>query len=307
MVKILVTGGAGFIGSHLVDGYIAHGHRVVVIDNLSHGRRRQVHPRATFYKTDIRNGPALRRILQRERPTVVNHHAALSTVVASMRAPQLTLAHNVMGTAELLQALSAFKIQKFIFASTGGTIYGNTRQLPTPETAPLEPISMYALSKQMGEELVRYYAKIYHWPYVILRYGNVFGIRQDPHGEASVVAIFSELLAHGRPVTFFGDGTKTRDYVYIEDVVEANRLAIRQGHDHILNIGRGRQISDLTVYQTIQEYFPKVQAPRYQPIRPGEVLHGALRCAAAQRVLGWKARWTFAAGVHNYLTRMYAL
>lgn len=307
MVKILVTGGAGFIGSHLVEGYIAHGHRVVVIDNLSHGRRQQVHPRATFYKTDIRNGTVLRRILQRERPTVVNHHAALSTVVESMRAPQLTVAHNVMGTTELLQVLSAFKIQKFIFASTGGTIYGNARQLPTPETAPIEPISMYALSKHIGEELVRYYATMYHWPYVILRYGNVFGIRQDPHGEAGVVAIFSELLAHGRPVTIFGDGSKTRDYVYIDDVVEANRLAIRHGRNHILNIGRGRQISDLTVYQTIQEYFPRVRAPRYQPIQPGEVRHAALRCAAAQRVLGWKARWTFAAGVHNYLTRLYAL
>lgn len=305
MLKILVTGGAGFIGSHVVDAYINSRHRVVVIDNLSHGNKAHVHPKARFYKADIRDGTMMRRILRRERPQIINHHAALSTVVESMRDPMTTLSINVTGTVELLRAATAIGIQKFIFASTGGTIYGNAQTLPTPETAPLRPISMYALSKQLGEELILYFARVFTFRYLILRYGNIFGLRQDPFGEAGVVALFSQQMSRGKRVTIFGNGKKTRDYVYIQDAVRANTLGIRRGNNTILNIGGGQQVSDHTVYRTIRQFFPHTQPPRYQPVRTGEVMYGALRSVRAKQILGWGPEWTLKEGMRDYLKHMH--
>lgn len=305
MIRILVTGGAGFIGSHIVDEYIRHGHHVAVIDNLTHGRRQQVHARAVFYKTDIRNAAAVQRIMRRERPQLINHHAALSTVVQSLRAPQATLATNVTGTAALLAVAASVGIQKFIFASTGGTIYGNATVIPTPETAPLQPISMYAASKQLGEALVQYYARTNHFQYVILRYGNVFGVRQDPRGEAGVIAIFSQLMANGRRVTIFGDGRKTRDYIYITDATQVNHLALRKGKNVILNVGLGRQVSDRDIYNLIHSHWPTALPPQFKPVRAGEVMYGAIRSTAAQNILGWKPRWSVAQGVTDYLAQMH--
>ncbi len=310
MTKILVTGGAGFIGSHLVDDAIRRGHRVVVIDDLSHGDRRQVNPRAKFYRADITNAKTIQQIFKRERPVVVNHHAALSTVVGSVRQPLETFSNNVTGTSVVLTAAAAVGVKTFIFASTGGTIYGNARLSPTPETAPLRPVSIYALSKQLAEQLVEYHARNFGLRAISLRYGNVFGVRQDPFGECGVIAIFSELLKRHRLVTIFGNGKKTRDYVYIDDVVIANRLALQQaqrwrtGKNTAINIGCGRPISDWEVFQTIKQFFPLAPAPRFKPIRPGEVTSGALCTAAARRWLSWKPRWTFSNGVRDYLERM---
>lgn len=315
-MRILVTGGAGFIGSHVVDAYIAAGHTVTVVDNLYHGFRRNLNPKAKFYKIDIRQLAIVQRVLQRTRPDIINHHAAISEVVQSMREPLRTMDVNVMGTANLLTAASAaattspktstsWRLKKFIFASTGGTIYGDADKIPTPETVPLRPVSMYALSKQLGEELIQYYARAHNFAYTIFRYGNVFGMRQDPHGEAGVIAIFAQLLQQHQRVTIFGDGSKTRDYVYIQDVVHANRLALRRGHNLVCNIGRGRQIRDAAIYQAVSRHFPDAKPPRYKAVRSGEVIHGAIKPTVAKQQLGWQAHWTLRAGIADYVKHMH--
>lgn len=303
-MKILVTGGAGFIGSHIVDAYINAGHQVAVLDNFYHGFKCNLNPKARLFKVDICNGAAVLKVFQQFRPAVVNHHAALSEVVTSMRAPTNTMATNVMGTMNILHAASQVGIKQLIFSSTGGTIYGNATKLPTPETAPLAPVSMYALSKQLGENLIQYYARVSGFTYTIFRYGNVFGIRQDPHGEAGVIAIFSELLHHQKPVTIFGDGKKTRDYIYIADVVRANVMALRHTANLLCNLGWGKQISDQTVYTTVAKHFPKAIRPKFKAVRAGEVRYSAIAKAKALRELGWKPTWSFSAGVADYLTAM---
>ncbi|EKD75940.1 MAG: UDP-glucose 4-epimerase [uncultured bacterium] len=303
-MRILVTGGAGFIASHITDTYIKAGHTVSVIDNLYHGTRRNLNPKVKFYKADIRKLDIIKQIIKREKPEIINHHAAISEVTQSMRKPLQTLDVNVTGTANLLMAASSVKIKKIIFASTGGTIYGNAKTIPTPETAPLQPLSMYALSKQLGEELIQYYAKTYKFSYAIFRYGNVFGERQDPYGEAGVIAIFSQLLHNKKTVTIFGDGTKTRDYIYIPDVVSANNLVLRHDHNIICNIGRGKPISDSAIYQTVRKSFPKALAPRFANVRLGEVMHSAIKSTLAKHVLNWKSQWSLTAGIADYTKKM---
>lgn len=311
-MRILVTGGAGFIGSHIVDAYIAAGHTVSVVDNLYHGFRRNLNPKAQFFKVDIRQLAVVRRVLQQTRPDIINHHAAISEVVQSMRQPLRTMNVNVIGTTNLLTAAGAatdtgsnWRLKKIIFASTGGTIYGNAEKIPTPETAPLRPESMYALSKQLGEELIQYYARAHKFAYTIFRYGNVFGRRQDPHGEAGVIAIFAQRLHQYQVVTLFGDGSKTRDYIYIPDVVQANRLALRHGHNLICNIGLGRQIRDDAVYHAVRHHFPAAQPPRYKAVRAGEVIHGAIKPTIAKQQLGWQAHWTLRSGIADYVKAMH--
>lgn len=303
-MKIIVTGGAGFIGSHLVDAYITAGHTVSVIDNFSHGFRRNLNPQAKLYRCDIRNLSKLRSIIRRERPDIINHHAAISEVVVSMREPNDTLTVNVSGTANILQCAVLTGVKKIIFASTGGTIYGNAKKIPTPETAPLEPVSVYAASKQLAEAWIQYYQCAFGIDYTIFRYGNVFGPRQDPHGEAGVVTIFCQQLTKKQPVTIFGDGTKTRDYVYVADVVRANQLALRRGRNCIVNLGCGVEISDQQVYTTIAQYFPLAKPPRSAPVRPGEVIHSSIAIHQAWRHLRWKPHYSFTQGVNAYITTL---
>ncbi|EKD78588.1 MAG: UDP-glucose 4-epimerase [uncultured bacterium] len=304
-MRILVTGGAGFIGSNIVDQYIRSGHRVSVVDNLWHGFKRHLHPKAKFYKADIRNLTALRRIMQKDKPEVINHHAAIAEVIASVRNPLPTMAVNVQGTINLLLAGSEVGIKKIIFASTGGAIYGDAQHRPTTEQEPALPVSPYGLSKLLGEECVAYYSRLYGFNYVIFRYPNVYGPRQDPHGEAGVVAIFCEQLAKGRTVMIFGDGSKTRDYVYSADIVRANVLALRRGNRITINLGRGKEISDQMVFDTIHQHFPHAPQAAYQPVRSGEVIRSCLRANVATKKIGWKPRWTFSAGVTDYLVRMH--
>jgi UDP-glucose 4-epimerase len=304
-MRILVTGGAGFIGSHVVDAYVQAGHSVAVLDNLYHGFRRNLNSRAAFYKVDLRQFAAVTRVIRHFRPDVINHHAAISQVVESMRAPLDTVAVNVTGSAHLLTAAGRAGIKKFIFASTGGTIYGNAQHIPTRETDPLEPVSMYALSKQLGEELIQYYARTYKFKYTLFRYGNVFGMRQDPRGEAGVIAIFAQLLNQGKAVTIFGNGSKTRDYVYIPDIVRANVLALRRGQNGIYNLGHGKPVRDDVIYRLVRQYFPTAKPPRHAPIRSGEIQYGAIKSTLAKHALGWQPRWTVQAGIADYLTQMH--
>lgn len=303
-MRILVTGGAGFIASHISDAYLRAGHQVAVVDNLHHGFKRNLNPQVNFFHVDIRHAEKLQRIFNQFKPQVVNHHAAISEVVTSMREPNLTVDVNVMGTANLLHCAAKVGTKKVIFASTGGTIYGNAKRLPTPETAPLQPISAYAASKQLGEAWIQYYQRAYGLAFTIFRYGNVFGVRQDPHGEAGVVAIFAQLMAQGTQTYLYGDGKKQRDYVYIEDIVQANRLALTKGKNGIYNLGLGKGITDQHVFETVARYFPHAKPAKHKAVRPGEVLYTYVTSAKAKRELGWKPNWTLHSGVADYIKRM---
>lgn len=303
-MKILVTGGAGFIGSHIVDKYIGLGHKVVVIDDFSTGFRKNLNPRAKFYKVDIRNYKALEKIIKKEKPQIINHHAAVSEVIKSLKDPSLTYEVNILGTVNLLLAGAKAGVKKFIFASSAGTVYGDAKKLPAKEESPLNPLSSYGISKIIGEEFIKFYAKIYGFNYLILRYGNVYGPRQNPRGEAGIIAIFSELMKKGIRPTIFGDGTKTRDYVYIDDIAKANILGLKKGKNEVLNISSGKEISDQKVFDTLAQIINFKKPPIYAPFRPGEVYRIHSDCSRAKKILGWKPKISFREGVKKYLNSL---
>ena len=300
-MKILVTGGAGFIASNIADTYLAQGHRVVVIDNMSHGFKANVPAKAKFYKVDIRDLNAVCKIMKKEKPDVINHHAAIAEVAKSVTDPIPTLEVNVQGTVNLLLTGGEIGITKFIFASTGGAIYGATNRYPISEKAKPEPESPYGLSKLLGEQAVEYYARVHKFKYTIFRYPNVYGPRQDPKGEAGVIAIFTELLQHKKQPIIYGNGKQTRDYVYVQDIVQANRLALRKGHNDMFNLGRGEEVSTQQVYETIAGHFITVKKPKYKKLRAGEVERSSLHTAKAKRVLDWKSFYTFEQGIQEYI------
>ena len=311
-MKIIVTGGAGFIGSHVVDGYVKAGHKVVILDDFSTGFRRNLNRKAKFYKADICDAAAIDRIFRKERPQTVNHHAAQVSVVESVRDPMLALRTNVLGTANLLQAFATYRpgragrpdgkpttAGKFIFASTGGAIYGNPKKLPAPETTPPNPLSPYALSKMLAESVVKFYAGQNEFPYLILRYSNVFGPRQNPHGEAGVVAIFIDLLKEKTRPVIFGDGTKTRDYVYVGDVARASLLGLKKGVNETVNVSVGKETNDREVFATIAAALRSPIRASYAPFRKGEVRRISPDPRKARKVLGWKPKVGFRAGIRK--------
>ncbi|MEK7174250.1 MAG: NAD-dependent epimerase/dehydratase family protein [Patescibacteria group bacterium] len=301
-MKVLVTGGAGFIGSHIVDAYVAAGHRVAVIDNLTTGNRRNLNPKAKFYKADVRDLAAMQRIMKKERPEVVNHHAALVSVVESLRAPLATFDGNLLGTINLLLAFGEFgrgKHRRFIFASTGGAIYGEPKKVPAAETTPPDPLSPYGLSKLLAEHAIRFYAREFDFDYVIFRYTNIYGPRQNPKGEAGVVAIFRLALAEGKRPTIFGDGTKARDYLHVADVVRANVLGLRKGNGETMNLGTGRLVTDDEIFAAVARHVGFKQKARYAPYRKGEVYRISLDARRAKRVLGWTPKIKLADGIRS--------
>lgn len=299
-MKIIVTGGAGFIASHVVDAYIKAGHKVVVIDNLLTGFRRNLNPKAKFYKADIRNLAVMERIFRRERPEVVNHHAAIAEVVKSLRNPIPTFQTNLLGTANVLLAFGKFgrgRNKRFLFSSTGGAIYGEPKRIPANESTPEIPLSPYGLSKLLGEETIKFYARHYGFNYVIFRYPNVYGPRQNPKGEAGVVAIFGGLMKRGVRPTIFGDGSKARDYAYVGDIAHANILALRKGQGQTLNIGWGKPISDQMISDAVAKESGFRGKPIYAPYRKGEVYRIALDARKAKKILGWKPRVELKEGI----------
>ena len=301
-MKIIVTGGAGFIASHVVDAYIKAGHRVVVIDDRSKGFSKNINPKAKFYKADITDLAAMEKIFKKEKPEVVNHHAAIAEVVRSMRDPIPTLTVNVLGTANLLLAFGHHgrgAHRKFIFASTGGAMYGDPKRVPVNETAPVGPLSPYGLSKLLAEEAIVFYAKQFGFDYFIFRYANVFGPRQNPRGEAGIVAIFGALMKSGAAPTIFGDGRKSRDYIYVGDVALANLAALRRGENTIVNLGNGTLVTDREVFKTIAREVGFDGAPVYAPYRAGEIYRISLNAAKARKILGWKPKMAFEKGVRE--------
>ncbi len=296
-MKILVTGGAGFIASHVVDAYVKGGHRVVVVDNLSTGFKKNVNPKATFYKADIRDAEKIETIFKKEKPQVVNHHAAIAEVVKSLRDPMPTFDVNITGTAHLLLSSGRHKVKRFIFASTGGAIYGEPKTIPADESTEPVPLSPYGLSKHVGELMIRFYAKAYGFDYLIFRYPNVYGPRQNPRGEAGVVAIFGGLMKSGTRPTIFGDGTKARDYTYVADIARANLLALKRGKNETINLGWGKKVSDRQIFNTIAKCAHFKKKPVYAPYRKGEVYQIAITNAKAKKILGWQPKVKFEEGV----------
>jgi UDP-glucose 4-epimerase len=299
-MKIIVTGGAGFIGSHIVDAYLKAGHRVAVVDNLSTGFRRNLNSHAKFYKADIRDPRTLKQIFRKEKPEVVNHHAALASVIASVHDPRATFEANVLGTLNLLRAFAEWgkgEHKKFIFASTGGAIYGNPKKLPASEATPPAPSSPYGLSKLLAEETVRFYARACGFAYTIFRYANVYGPRQSPRGEAGVVAIFGNLMHRGERPTIFGNGGKTRDYVFVTDIARANLAALAKGENETLNLGTGIMTSDREVFDTVARACCFRGAPRYALAREGEINKISLDARRAKQALGWAPKVKFTEGV----------
>ncbi len=292
-MKILVTGGAGFIGSHVAQAYQERGHQVVVLDNLCTGSRDNLAPGLRLVEMDITD-PGLDRFLAREGFAVVNHHAAQVSVPASTADPDQDLRVNGMGTLNLLQAAAASGVQRFIFISSGGAVYGEQEKLPIAEDTLPRPLSPYAAHKLLGESYLPFFRQAQGLDYVVLRYANVYGPRQAPHAEAGVAAIFTDLLLQGRPGTIYRypdmDKGMIRDYVFVSDVVEANLAALERGEGRIYNIGTGVPTATLDLYQTLARVLGVDLPPRLGPPRPGDLRRSLLDCTRARRELGWQAR-----------------
>jgi UDP-glucose 4-epimerase len=285
-MRVLITGGAGFIGSHVVELLLAEGHEVAVVDDLSRGRRENV-PGAAFYELDVRSG--CEEVFEEFGPEAVCHQAAQVDVRRSVVEPVLDLEINAAGTVRLLENCVRYGVGRFVFASTGGAIYGEQREFPASEDHPEYPISPYGVSKLAAERYLRFYEAQYGLPYVALRYANVYGPRQDPHGEAGVVAIFAGRLAAGKTCTINGTGEQTRDYVYVGDVARANVLALEDGvPSGSYNVGTGVETSVNELYETMASLSGRALPAEHGPAKPGEQLRSAVDPAKAGRVLGWR-------------------
>ena len=302
-MRALVTGGAGFIGSNLVDGLLARGDEVAVIDNLSTGRRANLAPEAELVELDIREADRVHAEVARLRPDAIFHLAAQIDVSRSVADPALDSAINVGGTAILLEAARRAEAGRFVFTSTGGAIYGVADRVPTPEDAAIRPMAPYGQSKFAAEGYCHLYARLHGLSTACLRYGNVFGPRQDPLGEAGVVAIFcGRALYGGGPPIVYCDGRQTRDYVFVGDVVAANLAASAAQAGGSINIGTGAETSVLDLLAILCELAPDARLePEFVPPRLGEIERSALDVSLAGRVLGWRARTGLREGLERTL------
>ena len=301
--RVLVTGGAGFIGSHIAEAYLAAGWEVVVLDDLSRGHQRNIPSGARFVKADVRT-PEARKVLADGGFTVLNHHAAQIDVRVSVDEPALDAGINVVGLVNLLDGAGAGGVKRVVFASSGGVVYGDPDVVPTPETAPKAPISPYGVSKLAGEYYMRALAALRGFEAVAMRYANVFGPRQDPKSEAGVVSIFVSRLLERCPLTVFGDGKQTRDYVFVRDVARANVLASTAAvpagstiDDTAFNIATARQTSVLELADLVGEVMGQKPIIEMAPARPGELYRSSLDITKAGRMLGWKPEFGFAEGL----------
>ncbi|MBI3757124.1 MAG: NAD-dependent epimerase/dehydratase family protein [Deltaproteobacteria bacterium] len=286
-MRILVTGGAGFIGSHVTDAYIAAGHEVFVVDDLSTGKRENLNPRAHFFYADILD-LSVRKLIAAEKIDVVNHHAAQMDVRRSVADPLFDARVNLLGMLNVLEGAREGKVKKIIFSSSGGTVYGEQEVCPADEHHVTKPICPYGVSKRAGEHYLYFYSVEYGIPYVALRYANIYGPRQDPHGEAGVVAIFTlRLLAGDQPV-INGDGKQTRDYVFVTDVARANVAALQVDYCGPINIGTSIETDVNQLFQHLRTLTASALPEMHGPAKPGEQRRSVLAWNRAQEVLGWQ-------------------
>lgn len=292
--KILVTGGAGFIASHIVDAYIKSGYEVIVMDNLSTGLKENLNPKAKFYEVDICNSEEVRKIFQNEKPNIVNHHAAQASVIDSGGDSLGTFKINVLGTINLLSNMS--KNMKFIFASTGGAMYSKPEKFPASEEEVPTPLSSYGFSKLLAERSIEEYSKSIGFSYTIFRYSNIFGPRQNPHGEAGIVAIFNKMMRSGeRPTIYNKDAT--RDYVYVSDLVKANIIAIEKDLNDTINISRGLEVNNQTIFDLVARQYNFSEEPIYKPARADELERSFLSSEKAKLELGWEPEISLEEGI----------
>ncbi|HTX99946.1 MAG TPA: NAD-dependent epimerase/dehydratase family protein [Bacteroidota bacterium] len=286
-MKILVTGGAGFIGSHIVDAYIAAGHEVVVLDNLSTGKKTNINPKARLVEADIREAEKVRALFARERFDAINHHAAQMDVRRSVDDPVFDASVNILGVLTLLESCVATGVRKVVFASSGGASYGEQDYFPADEEHPQRPISPYGVAKLTTEKYLFYYRAVYGLDSVSLRYSNVYGPRQNPEGEAGVVAIFSSrMLAGGQPV-INGDGKQTRDYVFVGDVVRANVKALDFKGTDAFNVCTAVESDVNDLFRIIKKKTGSSCEEKHGDAKKGEQLRSVLSYGKIQRVLGW--------------------
>ncbi|MGC9172454.1 SDR family oxidoreductase [Caldisericum sp.] len=295
-MKILVTGGAGFIGSNVVDAFIENGFEVAVLDNLSTGKKENLNTKAKFYNADLRDRNALEKVFKEFKPEIVNHHAAQIDVRKSVEDPVFDAEINIVGSTNLFQLAVKYEVKRVVFASTGGALYGEPKVLPANEDTPIEPLSPYGVAKYCVENYLNYFKRLYGIERVILRYANVYGPRQDPLGEAGVISIFTGRILEGKPVFIFGDGTQTRDFIYVEDVVNANLLAIA-GSEGVYNIGTGVETSVNDIVKVFEEVLERKIQVEYLPPRKGEVYRIALDYTKAKQSLGFEPTYTLKEGI----------
>lgn len=297
-MKIVVTGGAGFIASHVVDAYLDHGHDVTIIDDFSTGQQTNVNPRATVHPLDIAD-PQAARLIAELKPDVLNHHAAQMDVRRSVADPAFDARVNIIGLVNLLEACKDSGVRKVIFSSSGGAIYGDGEPIPAGEEHRTVPLSPYGVSKLSGEFYLTYYHLEFGLPYVALRYANVYGPRQSSHGEAGVVAIFISRLLAGQKPMINGDGKQTRDYVFVGDVVRANVAALETSYSGPVNIGTGKETDVVNLYQLLREAVGSNLEAVHGPAKPGEQRRSCLEISCAARVLGWQPRTELKEGLQQ--------
>jgi UDP-glucose 4-epimerase len=286
-MKILVTGGAGFIGSHVVDMFVAEGHDVVIVDNLTTGRKSNINPKAKFYQVDIRSAE-MEQIFETERPEVIDHHAAQMDVRRSVADPVYDADINIMGALNLLNLSVKYGVRKFIHISSGGAVYGEPVYLPCDEKHPVQPLCPYGATKYMLELYLYMYKQTHGLDYSILRYPNVYGPRQDPAGEAGVVAIFVGRMLKNQTVTVYGTGEQVRDYVFVKDCARANLMLLEKGSGRVYNLGYGIGTTVNQIFSTLKMITDYQQEAQYGPARAGETFQIYLDASCARQEIGWE-------------------
>lgn len=297
-MKVLVTGGAGFIGSNIVDALIERGHDVVIVDNMFRGRRENINPKARLYEVSICD-EVLKDVFEKERPDIVNHHAAQIDLRRSVDEPMFDAHENILGSINVIVNAVKGGVKKLIYSSSGGAIYGEPEYLPVDEKHPVRPVSQYGVSKYCVEHYIELYSRQNGLNYTVLRYGNIYGPRQDPFGEAGVIAIFARQMMKGELPSIFGPGNKTRDYTHVSDVVAVNLLAMERGDGATCNIGTGAETSDQQIYDAVAEAVGYRETPNYTSVRPGEIQRICLDWSKAKKELGWSPKVSIREGISS--------
>jgi len=299
-MKVLVTGGAGFIGSHIVDELIKEGYDVVIVDNLSTGFKKNINPKSKFYKVDIRDYKKLEKIFKREKPEIVNHHAAANNIMKSFIDPKTDAEINIIGTLNIIKASIKFNVNKIIYASSGGVSYGEPKQIPTKETHPINPIAPYGLSKYVAESYLKLFSDKVN--FTSLRYASVYGPRQNPKNEVGVISIFISRIINNKTPIINGDGKQTRDFIYVKDVIKANMIAIEKGDNEVFNIGTQKETSIVELLNIIQNIMKTNIKPKFADKPLGEINRCCLDISKAKKILGWKPEYSLEEGLKETIS-----